>query len=231
MGIKKIIKISFIVMTLVIFIIAIINTVVLYQIKENDITKQTISNLVLMQEKMNELLKDTTNIKSIEELEVKKTDFQKFELEFEEIEKTFLNSKKDDFIDKFIPDVHNDSLIASNLDFLFKNEKEIEKAFDIVYDLQKEKIRLLNNFEKDYPIENEQRKNLESKINLIENYELYQVFSSIQYYSKETLYQYKDLKRLNVWLEKIKQLKNTLQIQEVDDYLLIVNKVGMYVCS
>jgi HD-GYP domain-containing protein (c-di-GMP phosphodiesterase class II) len=229
MGIKKIIKISFIVMTLVIFIIAIINTVVLYQIKENDITKQTISNLVLMQEKMNELLKDTTNIKSIEELEVKKTDFQKFELEFEEIEKTFLNSKKDDFIDKFIPDVHNDSLIASNLDFLFKNEKEIEKAFDIVYDLQKEKIRLLNNFEKDYPIENEQRKNLESKINLIENYELYQVFSSIQYYSKETLYQYKDLKRLNVWLEKIKQLKNTLQIQEVDDYLLIVNKVGMYV--
>ena len=87
MDIKRVVKYSFISMALIIFIITAINTIVIYQIKENNSTKQSINDLVSMQEKMNELLKDTTTVKSIEELEQKKKDFVKYELEFEEIEK------------------------------------------------------------------------------------------------------------------------------------------------
>mgnify|MGYP003584935139 FL=1 len=90
MDIKRVVKYSFISMALIIFIITAINTIVIYQIKENNSTKQSINDLVSMQEKMNELLKDTTTVKSIEELEQKKKDFIKYELEFEEIEKRFI---------------------------------------------------------------------------------------------------------------------------------------------
>ena len=53
MDIKRVVKISFIIMAIIIFVITIINTVVIYQIKENNQTKQAISDLVFMQEKMN----------------------------------------------------------------------------------------------------------------------------------------------------------------------------------
>ena len=73
MSIKKIIKISFISILIIITIIGIINTIVIYQIKENNLTKQSISNLVSMQEKMNELLKDTINLDSIDKLSLLNT--------------------------------------------------------------------------------------------------------------------------------------------------------------
>ena len=81
MDIKRVVKYSFISMAMIIFIITAINTVVIYQIKENNSTKQSINDLVSMQEKMNELLKDTTAVKSIEELEQKKKDlYQKMKM-------------------------------------------------------------------------------------------------------------------------------------------------------
>ena len=75
MDIKRVVKYSFISMALIIFIITAINTIVIYQIKENNSTKQLITNLVSMQEKMNELLKDTININSIEKLDKAKDEF------------------------------------------------------------------------------------------------------------------------------------------------------------
>ena len=55
MDIKRVVKYSFISMALIIFIITAINTIVIYQIKENNSTKQSINDLVSMQEKMNEI--------------------------------------------------------------------------------------------------------------------------------------------------------------------------------
>ena len=46
MSIKKIIKISFISILFIITAIGIINTIVIYQIKENNLTKQSINNLL-----------------------------------------------------------------------------------------------------------------------------------------------------------------------------------------
>jgi len=89
-------------MLFVILAIGIINTIIIYQIRENNSTKELITNLVSMQEKMNELLKDTTLVNSLDELESKKADFIKYELEFEAIEKTFSLKDENDFVDFFI---------------------------------------------------------------------------------------------------------------------------------
>ncbi len=153
MSIKKVVKYSFIIMAFIISVIAFINTIVIYQIKENNHTKILINELVSMQEKMNELLKDTTQINSIDELELKKQEFSKFELNFEKIRENFVEKDSKDFVDIFISDIHENEVISQKLEQLYESEKQIEKAFDTIYELEKENINLENQFEKDYPLE------------------------------------------------------------------------------
>ena len=223
MNIKKIVKYSFIIMATIIFIITAINTLVIYQIKENNQTKQAISDLVFMEDKMNELLKDTTNVESIEELKQKKEDFLKFELEFEDIEKLFTIKDENDFVDFFISDIHKDKIISTKLDLLFENEKEIEDEFYIIYDLENKKLDLKEEFDKNYLIENQIRKELDLKIQELKSYKL---FSDVKYYSKETLYQYKNQITLNKWIEKIELLQAEYNQPEIDEYKQIVSKLG-----
>ena len=226
MNIKKIVKYSFIIMATIIFIITAINTLVIYQIKENNQTKQAISDLVFMQDKMNELLKDTTNVESIEELKQKKEDFLKFELEFEDIEKLFTIKDENDFVDFFISDIHKDKIISTKLDLLFENEKQIEDVFTEIYKLQEIKIQFKKDFDIVYPLENQIRKDLDLKIASLKNYEIFKLFSNVEYYSKETLYQYRDKKTLDKWLHKIELLKNNYKDETILEYLEVVNKVG-----
>ena len=226
MNIKKIVKYSFIIMATIIFIITAINTLVIYQIKENNQTKQAISDLVFMQDKMNELLKDTTNVESIEELKQKKEDFLKFELEFEDIEKLFTIKDENDFVDFFISDIHKDKIISTKLDLLFENEKEIEDEFYIIYDLENKKLDLKEEFDKNYLIENQIRKELDLKIQELKSYKLFKLFSDVKYYSKETLYQYKNQITLNKWIEKIELLQAEYNQPEIDEYKQIVSKLG-----
>lgn len=226
MNIKKIVKYSFIIMATIIFIITAINTLVIYQIKENNQTKQAISDLVFMEDKMNELLKDTTNVESIEELKQKKEDFLKFELEFEDIEKLFTIKDENDFVDFFISDIHKDKIISTKLDLLFENEKEIEDVFTEIYKLQEIKIQFKKDFDIVYPLENQIRKELDLKIASLKSYEIFKLFSDVEYYSKEALYQYRDKKTLDKWLHKIELLKNNYKDETILEYLEVVNKVG-----
>ena len=226
MNIKKIVKYSFIIMATIIFIITAINTLVIYQIKENNQTKQAISDLVFMQDKMNELLKDTTNVESIEELKQKKEDFLKFELEFEDIEKLFTIKDENDFVDFFISDIHKDKIISTKLDLLFENEKQIEDVFTEIYKLQEIEIQFKKDFDIVYPLENQIRKELDLKIASLKSYEIFKLFSDVEYYSKEALYQYRDKKTLDKWLHKIELLKNNYKDETILEYLEVVNKVG-----
>jgi HD-GYP domain-containing protein (c-di-GMP phosphodiesterase class II) len=229
MNIKKIIKYSIVLILLIICMIGIINTVVIYQIKENNITKQEIHNLVTMQEKMNESLKDAINLDSISKLDKLKEDFIGYELEFEKIQNTFKQRSKKDFIDLFIQDIHEDRIISKNLIFLFQSEKEIEKFFDEIYVLQEKKIDLISKFNIDYPIENDLRKKIDDEIRNIKNYELSEIFAEVKYYSKEALYQKKDKETFDKWIKNIGLLKNSYDNMEIKNYLQIVQKVGSYV--
>ena len=229
MNIKKIIKYSIFLILLIMCVIGIINTVVIYQIKENNETKQLINNLVSMQEKMNESLKDAINLDSIVKLDKLKENFIKYELEFEKIEDSFKKKAEKDFIDTFIKDINEDELISKNLILLFESEKEIEKVFDEMYILQKIKIDLISKFDNDYPIENNMRKNIDDEIKQIKNYELSEIFADVKYYSKEALYQKRDKETFDKWLKNIELLKKIYDNIETKNYLQIVQKVGSYV--
>lgn len=226
MSIKKIVKISFILILFIITVIGVINTVIIYQIKENNLTKQSISNLVSMQERMNELLKDTINLDSIDKLDKYKEDFSKYELEFEKIQDTFKEQDKNDLIDFFISDIQKDEIIATKLALLFESEQEIEKAFDTIYSLQETKIEIINEFDKDYPIENEIRKKLDHEISERKDFNLSQLFGDVKYYSKEVLYQKRDKETFDKWLKKIELLKHSFDNSDTEKYLEIVGKVG-----
>jgi HD-GYP domain-containing protein (c-di-GMP phosphodiesterase class II) len=231
MSIKKIIKISFIMILIVISVVGIINTIIIYQIKENNSTKQLITNLVSMQEKMNELLKDTINLNSIEKLDKAKDEFVSYEKEFEKIQDEFKQQDKNDLIDYLIKDISNNEFIANNLQLLFDSEHEIEKSFDAIYDLQERKIDLIAQFDKDYPIENEIRKKLDHEVIEKKDFKLSQLFGDVKYYSKEVLYQKRDRETFNKWLGKIELLKNSFDNDDTKKYLQIVDKVGNYVVS
>lgn len=60
-------------------------------------------------------------------------------------------------MDFFISDIHENEIISHKLKQLYGSEKQIEKAFDTIYELEKEKINLKNQFEKDYPLEKDLR--------------------------------------------------------------------------
>ena len=226
MNIKKIIKISFILILFIITVIGVINTVIIYQIKENNLTKQSITNLVSMQERMNELLKDTINLDSIDKLDKYKEDFSKYELEFEKIQDTFKEQDKNDFIDFFISDIQKNEIIAKKLNLLFESEQEIEKAFETIYSLQENKIEIIDEFERNYPIENELRKKLDHEISERKDFNLSQLFSDVKYYSKEVLYQKRDRETFDKWLGKIELLKQNFNNSDTQKYLEIVGKVG-----
>jgi HD-GYP domain-containing protein (c-di-GMP phosphodiesterase class II) len=226
MSIKKIVKISFILILFIITVIGLINTVIIYQIKENNFAKSSITNLVSMQEKMNELLKDTIKLDSIDKLYKYKEDFSKYELEFEKIQDTFKEQDKNDLIDFFISDIQKNEIIATKLALLFESEQEIEKAFDAIYLLQETKIEVINDFNRDYPIENELRKKLEHEIAERKNFNLSQLFGDVRYYSKEVLYQKRDKETFDKWLGKIELLKHYFDNSDTQRYLEIVGKVG-----
>jgi HD-GYP domain-containing protein (c-di-GMP phosphodiesterase class II) len=229
MNIKKIVKISFIIILSIITIIGIINTIIIYQIKENNSIKQSITNLVSMQEKMNELLKDTINMNSIEKLDKAKEEFASYEKEFEKIQDDFKQQDQNDLIDYVISDINKNEIIASNLKLLFESEHEIEKAFDSIYDLQEKKIELFLEFNKDYPIENDLRKKLDHEVIEKRDFRLAQLFGDVKYYSKEVLYQKKDRDTFEKWLAKIELFKNYYNNEDTKNYLQIVNKIGNYV--
>ncbi len=90
--------------------------------------------------------------------------------------------------------------------------------------------RLKYNSKKDfdivYPLENQIRKELDLKIASLKSYEIFKLFSDVEYYSKEALYQYRDKKTLDKWLHKIELLKNNYKDETILEYLEVVNKVG-----
>ncbi len=118
MNIKKIVKLSFVVIATLVFLIFFANSIILYQIQENDLSKNHISQLVSMQENMNSLVKDILNANTKEELQTIKEEFSYYEKEFEKTKKFFAQNDENDFVDTFISDMHKNPIISQNLDLL-----------------------------------------------------------------------------------------------------------------
>ena len=160
MNIKKAIKYSFVLISVLVIALSSINTIVLMQMEENSVSSYNIEELVYVEENMNSLLKDAIIANELNDLDNIKREFFKYEKDFENLHKSFILNDEDDLLDMFIPDIHNNKEIKDNLNLLVKNEKIIEIAFDKIINLQREKIKLINKFNEEYPLENIIRKRI-----------------------------------------------------------------------
>lgn len=197
--------------------------------KENDGSKNNISKLVNMQENMNALVKDILTTHSLDELQTIKNAFVFYEKEFENIKKTFFDNNKKDVVDFFIEDIHQHPIIQSNLTLLYANEKEIEKAFDYIFKIQSEKIKLINLFNQHYPTESQIRNELEIIILKTENIRLIKDLGDIKYYSKEMLFQHQNEEYFTKWLDEIALLQKLHPSIDYMPYYSIAKQVGSYI--
>ncbi len=226
MDIKKLVKLSFIVISIFIMIIASVNYIMLLNLKNNNASKVQISKLVYMQENMNALLKDVKNSENLKQLDLTKRSFLAFELEFENIKDQLEARNINKSFNMFTENLYKDEKIYKNIKLLFSNEKEIEKAFDAIYDLKKEDILLSSNINKFYTNESSLRKEIAQEIIKTKNIFLIEHLGNMQYYSKETLFQYRNQKYLNKWINEIDSINDKYDNTKLNEYKLIVGKLG-----
>lgn len=229
MNIKKIVKLSFIVIATLVFLIFFANSIVLYQIQENDLSKNHISQLVSMQENMNSLVKDILNTPTKEDLKKIKKEFLFYEKEFEKTKEFFSKNDENDFVDYLISDMHKNPIISQNLELLYKNEKELEKAFDTIFDIQSDKIELTLLFDESYPQESRIRNELEKAILQTKNLTLIKDLGDMKYYSKEMLFQHQNEEYFNKWIKEIEFLQKMHKTLDFTPYYIIAKQVGQYV--
>jgi response regulator RpfG family c-di-GMP phosphodiesterase len=231
MNIKKMVKLSFILIGLLVLLIFFANSIILYQLKENNLSKNSISKLVSMQENMNSLVKDILNTHSIEELNLIKKSFFSYEKEFEHIKESFFENNENDVIDFFINDIHEYPIVKTNLELLYNNEKEIEKAFAYIFTTQREKIELHTLFNAHYPTESKIRNTLEKQILETKNIMLIKDLGDIKYYSKEMLFQHQNQEYFDKWLNEIKLLEKLHPSVDYASYYAIAQQVGGYILN
>jgi response regulator RpfG family c-di-GMP phosphodiesterase/predicted transposase YbfD/YdcC len=229
MNIKKLVRYSFIVIALLVFVIFGINKIILYQFKENDIIKEDITTLLSTQENMNKLIKNLDRTLSVEELEKMKQDFFTYEKKFENRKDKLFSKKPTDILDFFLLEMNEQKVIKSNISKLIENEHQIETYFDTLFDIQSKKIEYQILFDKLYPQENNIRKTIEKKILLKNDFKLLNAFSDIKYYSKEVLFQHRDPQTFDKWRDKINLLIKNYSINELKEYLKVTNDIGSVV--
>lgn len=228
MNIKKSVQISFVFIVISIVAIFTINSIVLIKIKENQSSRKEITKLVLMQDNMNSLVSEIIDSKGLDELDKIKNEFIINEKSFEETLNKISSEDVDDILDLFIQDLHKYPRVAKNLSLISKSEKIIEDEFNKIFNLQKRIIVLSNLFEENYPKESSLRDKVESDILKTKNIQTIKQFSDIKYYGKEVLFQHKNNKYLNIWLDKANSLKQSYTSSKLDNYIAAFKSVANY---
>jgi HD-GYP domain-containing protein (c-di-GMP phosphodiesterase class II) len=75
-------------------------------------------------------------------------------------------------------------------------------------------------------LESSKRKSLENEITSFKNYEFLKLYADIKYYSKETLYQYRDIESYNKWIIGIENLNNEYNSKLLKEYTKIAKEIG-----
>ena len=222
MNIRRKITISFIAVIILIIFISYFNNIISKQIREHHKSLEKIKTLVTIQKNMNKLALEARYVDTKYDLKNIKQEFLKEEDNFEEIKKYFSNHIEDEFIDKFIKELQEYSVIENNLHKLYNNEKKIENSFDSLYDLQLEKIDLMDKFDEKYKNEKRIRNNIEQLLSSSKDIDIIKNFAQIKYYGKEALYQKRTKKYLDKWLNSALELHKKIQNSKLKEYIKVV---------
>jgi len=162
-------------------------------IQKNNQIGQEIRDLM---EELDDILRDVLQLIGTENLD----DYLeiKSNIENTRIEFDILHEKNDKIIDKFSED------FDENID-------EFTKISNGIIAIHKEKLAQNRDFKEKATLEKAGRYNIRTPLFAIDNRQLTEVVGYMQYYSKETLYQYKDQKHLDVWIGSIEEVRNIVE--------------------
>lgn len=231
MNIKKIVRLSFLIISILISCIFFMNKVILFQFKENNMIKEDISTLLSTQENMNKLIQAINDANSIKELEKLKNSFFTYEKIFEDTKKELFSKKSQDILDFFLIEINEQLKIKSYISILISNEHQIETYFDAIFKIQSEKIKNKKLFSKLYPKENNVRNKVEYQILKKNDLQLLKQLSDIKYHSKEQLFQHKDKTTFAKWIGNINVLIKQYPTESLKQYLSVANNIGMVVLN
>jgi len=226
MNIKRQVKLSFVVIAILVMIISSVNFLVSVQVKANNAIKADIGKLISLQEDMNGMLKDVRNSESIKKLNVVKRLFTTYEKQFEQLKKRTLSYNSQNILYSFSEDFRKDKIIKESLETLIQNEKNIESAFDKIFVLQQDAIKLLLNINDNYSNENRTRKLIEKEIDKTKDLFLIKKLGKMEYHSKETLFQHKDRRTLTKWLANIDTIEAKYPLKLLVKYRKIAVQSG-----
>lgn len=230
MNIRTKVKISFVFVVALLLFLGFISGVITYQIKENSTFVKNISNILSMQDSMNDILTQSTQTNDVKKLEKLKAEFIEHEINFEKLRAEMSQNNSAQFIGFFIDNLGKDKTIQQHLRELYLNEHTIELVYDEIFELERKKLEVLNVFNTLYPQEKNLRIEIEKIVlegNVIEQIK---ALSNLRYYSKEMLYQHGNEETLQKWLQPIQELSRmaiSIDLKEkLSEYELITSQIG-----
>jgi HD-GYP domain-containing protein (c-di-GMP phosphodiesterase class II) len=230
MNIKERFKLSFIVVIFTVLFIGFVAVFVTFFIRKNLFLNNQISQIILLQERMNQTIIDITLTKTIADIDELKDRFIQSEKAFEKIKASSALRKNYGVMRVFLNEKVEQKQIVKKLEKLFINEHKLEESFFKMYAMQENYIDLEKKFKDLYPQEEKERDLISKKILSKKDFQTIYDFERAQYYSKETLYQYKTYRTLSLWLGFIDSAKNRLSdkklIKKLENYKIVAQKIG-----
>lgn len=216
MNIRTKVKLSFVVIIAMLLFLGFISAIITYQIKENSNFRESIASILLMQEGMNDIIRESTQSTEIPKLEQLHTQFVAFEKNFEALRTTHSTPKQSFFANTVMLNIREDQVIQNYLNELYDNEHRIELMYDEIFKLTREKLDYITIFNTLYPEENRARMEIQEHILQNNRIEQIKALSDLRYYSKETLYQHGNEATLQKWLSPINLLIDLTQDEKSD---------------
>ena len=216
MNIRTKVKLSFIAIIVMLLFLGFISAIITYQLKENSNFRESIAAILLMQEGMNDIIRESTQSTEIAKLEELHTKFIVFEKNFESLRETLSSYQNSFLMNAVILNIREDKTIQNYLNELYANEHRIEVMYDEIFQLAREKLDYITVFNALYPEENRIRLEIQEHVLQTNRIEQIKALSDLRYYSKETLYQHGNVATLQKWLVPINVLIDLTQYEKSD---------------
>lgn len=232
MNIRTKVKLSFSIIIAMLLFLGFISAIITYQIKENSNFRESIAAILLMQEGMNDIIRESTQSTEIAKLEQLHTKFGAFEKNFEVMRETLSSHKNSLLASVVMLNIREDKTIHNYLNDLYTNEHRIELMYDDIFKLAREKLDYITIFNALYPEENRARLEIQEHILKTNSIDQIKALSDLRYYSKETLYQHGNEATLQKWLVPINLLidlthkENNVIVENLRQYREIVSIIA-----
>ena len=190
MQIKTKLNFSFALLVILLGLTGYIGIKATQNIYENHLVTEKVADLLFTQNKMIAITDEAITASDLSRL-------QDLKYKFDELAQSFRVTHAD------IKDISND--IFHNE--LVSHEKALETIGSDIFKIHGKKLNQQETFSANYPIEKTQRENIREVLFTLEVPHLLKEMGDIQYFSKETLYQYRDQEHLSEWLEAIEGIK------------------------